>query len=70
LKPIKDDGGKIVFLIPEGRDITEYRKSDEELRKKMRDLERFQKVTVDRELKMKELKARIAEIETKLNTRT
>jgi PAS domain S-box-containing protein len=31
LKPVKDETGKVIFLIPEGRDITERRKAEEEL---------------------------------------
>jgi PAS domain S-box-containing protein len=33
LKPVKDETGKIIFLIPEGRDITERKQAEEELRK-------------------------------------
>ncbi|MDD4182527.1 MAG: PAS domain S-box protein [Candidatus Omnitrophica bacterium] len=29
LKPIKDKSGKVIFMIPEGRDITEHRKAKE-----------------------------------------
>lgn len=48
------------------RDITERKKAEEELNKKITDLERFQRVMVDRELRMKELKAKIAELEAEL----
>ncbi|MFA6282066.1 MAG: PAS domain S-box protein, partial [Candidatus Omnitrophota bacterium] len=33
LKPVKDLDGKVIFLIPEGRDITEHKKAEEELKK-------------------------------------
>jgi PAS domain S-box-containing protein len=33
LSPVKDDSGKVVFMIPEGRDITEQRQAQESLRK-------------------------------------
>lgn len=46
-------------------DITEHKKIDAELHKKIYELERFQKITVDRELRMKELKAKIAELEAR-----
>lgn len=48
------------------RDITHRKMIEEELKKKMRDLEIFNKAAVGRELKMKELKARIKELEEKL----
>ncbi|MBI5594347.1 MAG: PAS domain S-box protein [Deltaproteobacteria bacterium] len=32
LKPVKDEAGRVVLLIPEGRDITERKKSEEALR--------------------------------------
>ncbi|MDD5097891.1 MAG: PAS domain S-box protein, partial [Candidatus Omnitrophica bacterium] len=32
LKPIQDKDGKVIFLLPEGRDITERKKIEEELR--------------------------------------
>lgn len=33
LKPVKDEHGKVAFLIPEGRDITERKRIEEELKK-------------------------------------
>ncbi|MFA5084801.1 MAG: PAS domain-containing protein [Candidatus Omnitrophota bacterium] len=33
LKPVKDDNGKIIFMIPEGRDITDRKLLEEKLRK-------------------------------------
>jgi len=67
VSPIKDIAGKIIGASTVARDITEHKKIDAELRKKIVELERFQKVTVDRELKMKELKTYIAELESKLS---
>ncbi|MDD5135879.1 MAG: PAS domain S-box protein, partial [Candidatus Omnitrophica bacterium] len=32
LKPVRDQDGKVIFLIPEGRDITERKKAEEALR--------------------------------------
>jgi PAS domain S-box-containing protein len=58
-------GGEVV-LQATVRDITQRKTMEEDLNKRITALERFQKVTVDRELRMKELKARISELESKL----
>jgi len=47
-------------------DITDRKRAEDELKKRMRELEIFQKVAVGRELKMVELKKRIKELETRL----
>jgi PAS domain S-box-containing protein len=39
LKPVKDETGKVIFLIPEGRDITEIKKYQEALEEKQQELE-------------------------------
>ncbi len=64
--PIFDEKDNLMGSIHIAADITEHKNADEALKKKIRDLERFQRITVDRELKMKELKARITELEEKL----
>ncbi len=51
------------------KEITERKKLGEELKKKMHKLERFHGVVVGRELKMKELKNRIKELEEQLKER-
>jgi len=38
LKPIPGDGGRVIFLIAEGRDITDRRAAEEELRKREEEL--------------------------------
>ena len=58
-----------VLLQATVRDITKEKETRDELARKIAALERFQKITVDRELKMKELKARIRELETELEKR-
>ena len=57
--------GKVI-LQATVRDVTEQKKIEEELKNRLLTLERFQKITVGRELKMKELKAKLAELEAKL----
>jgi len=48
LKPVKDEAGKVIFLIPEGRDITERKQAEEEIRKLNESLEeRVQKRTIE-----------------------
>ena len=51
------------------RDITESKKIQDDLKEKMRDLERFSKFAVDRELKMEELEKKEKELEEKLKDR-
>ncbi len=59
--PITQKGHR--YLIESFIDITERKKAEEELKKKMGEIERFNKLMVGRELKMIELKKRIAELE-------
>ena len=51
------------FLQATVRDVTEQKKAEEELKSKIEELERFNKLSVGRELKMIELKKRIKELE-------
>ncbi|MFA5255546.1 MAG: PAS domain-containing protein [Candidatus Omnitrophota bacterium] len=48
------------------RDITERILSEKQLIKKLRDLEIFYKAAIDREMRIKELKKRVAELEAKI----
>jgi PAS domain S-box-containing protein len=67
LKPVKDENGKIIFLIPEGRDITDIKKSEEETRKYTRELEVFYKASIGREERIIELKKEIEMLKNNLN---
>ncbi len=65
-------GGKN-FILSAARDITEYKradsalhKSEEELKKKFKELEEFYNMAVGRELRMKELKEEINEMKEEL----
>jgi PAS domain S-box-containing protein len=72
ITPIKDANGSICRLLSVSRDITERKKAEEKLRQHVDELERFQKVAVKREFRIKELtdeverlKERIGEMEKK-----
>jgi len=54
------------YLMGSFRDITERKKTEEKLKNKVEQFERFNKVAVGRELKMRELTERIKELEAKL----
>jgi len=36
LKPVKDESGRVIYMIPEGRDITERKKAEEEIKEAVR----------------------------------
>ncbi|MFA5231908.1 MAG: PAS domain-containing protein [Candidatus Omnitrophota bacterium] len=50
------------------KEISQRRQIEEELEARMRDLERFSKFAVDRELKMEELERKVKELEEKVKT--
>lgn len=62
ISPIKDSDGKIINYVAIKEDITDKKKTEEVLKEKMDKLERFNRVMVDRELKMIELKKEINEL--------
>lgn len=56
LKPVKDEQGKVIFLLPEGRDITESKKNEQELavyRDHLEELVKEKTKTVEDALKVK-----------------
>lgn len=74
--PLKDEKGNRIGWVSVVKDITERKRNEEnlkklneELRKKVEELEKFKKFSVGRELKMVELKKRIKELEEKLKVR-
>ena len=63
LSPIRDESGNISGISTIARDITERKQAEDALRKRKEELERFEKLVVGRELRMVELKSRIAQLE-------
>jgi len=59
LKPVTDETGKVIFLIPEGRDITDLKQLEEAERKHMQELEVFYKASIGREERIIELKKEV-----------
>lgn len=59
--------GKIIGTVSFGRDITAQKKAEEEIKKRVEELEKFHKLVVGRELKMIELKKKIKKLEAKLS---
>ncbi len=60
-----DKEGRVSSVISIGQDITEYKHIETELVKKMNDLERFYKVTMDRERVVIQLKEELRELKTR-----
>jgi len=68
LKTIEIDGEK--RILAQAKDITEIKNTQEELKKKIEELQKWKKFTVGRELRMKELKEQIRNIENSKKKRT
>ncbi|HAP67723.1 MAG TPA: hypothetical protein DCQ99_08085 [Nitrospinae bacterium] len=47
-----------------GEDITRLKENEEKLRRQVEELERFKRATIQRELRMKELKDRLKKVES------
>ncbi|NIQ37310.1 MAG: PAS domain S-box protein [Proteobacteria bacterium] len=59
--------GKIIGVQAIARDITERKRAEKELQERMEELEKWHKLTVDREMRMVELKRKIDELESQIN---
>ncbi|MCG2722141.1 MAG: PAS domain S-box protein, partial [Thermodesulfovibrionales bacterium] len=64
--PLKDETGNIRGIVGAARDVTENIRAEEEVNKRVKELEEFYQMAVSRELRMKELKENIAELKEEL----
>jgi len=65
-----DDDGKVISVYTTMEDITTNKKSEQTLKEKINELERYKAITVNREMKMLELKNEINELCTQLHQKT
>jgi PAS domain S-box-containing protein len=63
---IFDEHGEIEGFIGVFRDITEYKRVEQELKDRVNELENFYNLAVNRELRMKELKQKVEQLEYEL----
>ncbi len=63
---LTNDRGRITGTLSSGEDITEIKKAEAELNQRIAELEQFRKVTIQRELRMEELKRKNKELEEEL----
>lgn len=61
--PIRDDKGNIIGVVIVFHDITERKRFENELKQKLNEIERINKLMVDRELKMEEMRKKMRELE-------
>ena len=60
------DNQKLKYIVSIARDITEPKLFEQNLKEKIEELEQYKNVTVNREIKMLELKEQITELRNKL----
>ena len=63
LQPVVSGEDEILTIV---RDITERKRAEQELKQKMEELERFNRLAVGRELRMIELKRQVNELSEQL----
>ncbi len=65
--PYRDEKGHIIGIIGFALDITERKQAEEKLKQRLDDLEQFRKVTIQREIRMRELKDRVEALEKEIH---
>jgi PAS domain S-box-containing protein len=65
--PVRDDKGNVIGILGIFWDITEKEKMEEEIKKRVKELEEFYQMAVGRELRMKELKEKIESLKKELS---
>ncbi len=68
--PLIDSTGEIIAGIEVVRDITNRKQIEEELKARVEELEKFYEMAVNRELRIKELRKKIKQLELKLSQNT
>lgn len=63
---LTDEEGRITGTLSAGEDITGRKKAEEDLRQRLDELERYQKVTVAREFRIRELRDEVNNLKTKI----
>ncbi|MFA5117685.1 MAG: PAS domain S-box protein [Candidatus Omnitrophota bacterium] len=67
--PLIDSQGKEIGVLGTYEDITERKQKESDMQQKVNELEMFNKITVEREIRMIELKKRILELEAQLHAK-
>jgi len=65
--PLRDGQGKIMGLVGIGRDITEIKRTEEQIKKQLSELQRWYDLTLDRETRTLELKKEVNDLLHRLN---
>ncbi len=68
--PLLDSTGEIIAGVEIVRNITRRKQIEEDLKRRIEELERFYDMAVNRELRIKELKDRVKQLELKLSRNT
>jgi PAS domain S-box-containing protein len=67
ITPIMNENGDITNYVAIKNDITLQKKAEEEVKKRIQELETFQDVAVDRELRMEELENKIVQLKKQID---